>query len=272
MSLQLPDILKEDGQIEKIGDGTGTKNIQGALDVFRDITAKDKGNDNYRGGKINIEGGVDQITPANKYLDWQLETYGNELQFYARGIGGNLHSSRNLLFRSDDGTTPGTTDVLNLEIFKGGLTLNEGDLTLTDGDLTVGGDLFVNAYEFTVGTHYASTADVSGYTLWIDVDGGAGLGNIHHCHKVNTSEHIYYRLGHGAESGNTNIWMQVHGSSRKVQVYNDFTVNGSVEIDGNINHDGTYVGFYGASPIAQASAPVTLGDVITVLQNLGLTA
>lgn len=32
------------------------------------------------------------------------------------------------------------------------------------------------------------------------------------------------------------------------------------------------VGFYGTAPVAQAAAPVTLGDVITVLQNLGLTA
>ncbi len=37
-------------------------------------------------------------------------------------------------------------------------------------------------------------------------------------------------------------------------------------------HVATNLGFYGTTPIAQQAAPVTLGDVIAVLQNLGLTA
>jgi hypothetical protein len=32
------------------------------------------------------------------------------------------------------------------------------------------------------------------------------------------------------------------------------------------------LGFYGVAPIDQPAAPVTLGDVIAVLHNLGLTA
>lgn len=59
----------------------------------------------------------------------------------------------------------------------------------------------------------------------------------------------------------------------------DFIVrkNGSFEaVNYNAGND-TWLfkgdmGFYGATPVAQASTPVTLGDVIAVLQNLGLTA
>ena len=52
------------------------------------------------------------------------------------------------------------------------------------------------------------------------------------------------------------------------------TFAGEVEIDGDLNHDGSNVGFYGTAPIAQAvlatGAGATVDNVITALQNLGL--
>ncbi len=48
----------------------------------------------------------------------------------------------------------------------------------------------------------------------------------------------------------------------------------TIEIDGDLNHDGAGVGFYGTAPIAQAvlatGAGATVDNVITALQNLGL--
>lgn len=76
------------------------------------------------------------------------------------------------------------------------------------------------------------------------------------------------------------------------------TVGGEIEIDGDLNHDGTNVGFYTTTPIPQqAPAPTpnptapplntynttqmqlalddlkaSIDDIITILQNLGLTS
>ena len=76
------------------------------------------------------------------------------------------------------------------------------------------------------------------------------------------------------------------------------TVGGEIEIDGNLNHDGTDVGFYGTNPIPQqAPAPspnpiappldtyntiqmqtalddlkTSIDNIITILQSLGLTS
>ena len=55
------------------------------------------------------------------------------------------------------------------------------------------------------------------------------------------------------------------GERLALWVQSDKTLLDVLEVGGN-------VGFYGTAPIAQAAAPVTLADVITVLQNLGLTA
>ena len=55
------------------------------------------------------------------------------------------------------------------------------------------------------------------------------------------------------------------GERLALWVQADKTLLDVLEVGGN-------VGFYGTAPIAQAAAPVTLADVITVLQNLGLTA
>lgn len=64
-------------------------------------------------------------------------------------------------------------------------------------------------------------------------------------------------------------------------VTGDVTSNGSIT-NGTVNlqSGASYIGsapsdvlsFYGVTAVAQQAAPVTLGDVITVLQNLGLTA
>ena len=59
-----------------------------------------------------------------------------------------------------------------------------------------------------------------------------------------------------------------------VQVDNKLKATLELEIDGDLNHDGSNVGFYGTAPIAQAvlatGAGRTVDDVITALQNLGL--
>jgi hypothetical protein len=49
----------------------------------------------------------------------------------------------------------------------------------------------------------------------------------------------------------------------------NLTVTGNAAI-GNAGAD--TLGFYGATPVAQQAAPVTLGDVIAALQALGLVA
>lgn len=46
---------------------------------------------------------------------------------------------------------------------------------------------------------------------------------------------------------------------------------GAISSD-NFAEDVTGVGFYGTTPVAQAAAPVTLGDVIAALKALGLVA
>lgn len=48
----------------------------------------------------------------------------------------------------------------------------------------------------------------------------------------------------------------------------DFNMFGS----NSVSIDGPKIGFYAAAPVAQAAHPVTLGDVITLLTNLGLCA
>ena len=53
-------------------------------------------------------------------------------------------------------------------------------------------------------------------------------------------------------------------------------MSGAVILSGEVAHSGSKIGFYGTTPIAQATlatgASATVDDVITALQNLGLTA
>lgn len=60
----------------------------------------------------------------------------------------------------------------------------------------------------------------------------------------------------------------------KIAATGEIRVVPGIELDGALNHDGSTVGFYGTTPIAQAvlatGAGATVDDVITALQNLGL--
>lgn len=55
--------------------------------------------------------------------------------------------------------------------------------------------------------------------------------------------------------------------SQSVQSTDDVTFN-NVEVDGDLNHDGSNVGFFGASPVAQQSA-LTAQDSATVDDTYG---
>lgn len=55
--------------------------------------------------------------------------------------------------------------------------------------------------------------------------------------------------------------------SQSVQSTDDVTFN-SVEVDGDLNHDGSNVGFFGATPVSQQSA-LTAQDSATVDSTYG---
>ena len=77
-----------------------------------------------------------------------------------------------------------------------------------------------------------------------------------------------FRVMHNAKTiaGATDLFTVTEAGKAKIF--------GEVEIDGNLNHDGSGVGFYGTAPISQAvlatGTGATVDDVITALQNLGL--
>ncbi len=61
-------------------------------------------------------------------------------------------------------------------------------------------------------------------------------------------------------------------TSGTTRIYSSATDDLTIESAADVLIDSANLGFYGLTPVVQAAAPVTLADVITVLQNLGLTA
>lgn len=56
-----------------------------------------------------------------------------------------------------------------------------------------------------------------------------------------------------------------------LQTPDSFRVQGTMEMDGALNHDGATVGFYGTVPVAQqAGVAVTAAAIHAALVNLGL--
>ena len=71
----------------------------------------------------------------------------------------------------------------------------------------------------------------------------------------------------------TNLY---RASANVLKTDDSFVVGGDVEIDGDLNHDGSNVGFYGAAPAAKPTvtgsrgANAALADLLTELASLGL--
>lgn len=81
----------------------------------------------------------------------------------------------------------------------------------------------------------------------------------------------YYSTTVGSTGG---VTFNAVGAGSQFTFSDKVLLSGEVEIDGDLNHDGTNVGFYGVTPIARAvlatGAGATVDNVITALQNLGL--
>lgn len=78
----------------------------------------------------------------------------------------------------------------------------------------------------------------------------------------------------GIEVGNSGYAISAGAGTIDISGANLY-VTTNLSVDGNVNlgnDAGDLIGFYGATAVAQQAAPVTLADVITVLQTLGLTA
>jgi hypothetical protein len=67
------------------------------------------------------------------------------------------------------------------------------------------------------------------------------------------------------------VWQEIGRKVAGVETLANVLVSTDLEIDGDLNHDGTEVGFYGTAPIAQQTGvAVTAGGIHAALVNLGL--
>jgi hypothetical protein len=74
--------------------------------------------------------------------------------------------------------------------------------------------------------------------------------------------------GTGLVVVNSDGTVSVTGNS---DVTGTLTVSSHIEIDGNLNHDGSNVGFYGTAPVAQQTGvAVSAAGIHAALVNLGL--
>ena len=111
------------------------------------------------------------------------------------------------------------------------------------------------------------TADTPSPTLYFD-GGNTRRGTI--CQKEDAAS-----LSAFVMDTNGSIELQTDGNARlTVEAGGDIVIGEELELDGDFNHDGSNVGFYGTTPIAQAvlatGAAATVDDVISALQALGL--
>ena len=110
----------------------------------------------------------------------------------------------------------------------------------------------------------------------------------------NTGYSIYQSgaLGKVYLNGDTSIGTTAVADSAKLYVSGKFSSSGEAEINGDLNHDGTNVGFYSVAPVARATTGVaastfaantsgiandtatwdsyTMGQVVTALRNVGI--
>ncbi len=118
-----------------------------------------------------------------------------------------------------------------------------------------GNDLIIPADGF-IGAHgwvRTSTADnQAGVDL--NVIGGAGTGDLS---GDLTKGAIHFQTHDQGSSGTA-----ISSATDKMILSRagDLQVNGAVEVDGDLNHDGSGVGFYGTAPVAQSSAYTPTND------------
>jgi hypothetical protein len=126
------------------------------------------------------------------------------------------------------------------------------NLLITDaGVVTVRSTLTVSGASLSVGTNPSTT----GAARFANNSGGL-------------------RFRNAANSDNWNV-LDVNGSNvvTLAQAGLDVLVGAAIEIDGDLNHDGSNVGFYGTAPIAkQTGVAVTAGGIHAALVALGLIA
>ena len=123
-------------------------------------------------------------------------------------------------------------------------------------------------------------------------NGGQNSGQGSHLHirsgiatGSGTSGDLIFEVGNGVNGGNqvpngVLTALRIHNVTRRAHFH------GEVELDADLNHDGSNVGFYGATPVAQASkindpsggsivdseARSAVNAIIDALEALGLTA
>jgi len=184
-----------------------------------------------------------------------------------------LDSDPRFLFRGDgklewgDGTNPADTN-----LYRSGI----GQLT-TDGTINLG-----TAFESRVGPISARfgdgvdfatvgpgefTASKTGFGAVFSAD---VIGDVQDRFKISVDGLIEWGVGSGATD--TNLY---RFDVNKLKTDGSLIVTEALQVEGNAfigDAPTDTLGFYGATAVAQQAAPVTLADVITVLQNLGLTA
>ena len=190
-------------------------------------------------------------------------------------------------------TTLGLLDVIgallevttgNLLVTLGGITVSAGNLDVTLGDISGGGTLAI-----TGGTTLFSnlTLDSASPSLRLGDGTGSpgvtidGSGNLFFSFQQSTVTTMQWIVTAGGDL----LWdIDVDGTSSRTiyrddgdwEMPKDLLVAADLEIDGDLNHDGSLVGLYGVAPVAQTAAwtvtnPVTdrAYDTATVtLQNL----
>lgn len=101
--------------------------------------------------------------------------------------------------------------------------------------------------------------------------------NLDNCDSVFVNANLFYDHTSGdtvQNSGCNDLIIGINKEGSSLYLRNNIVCTGEIEIDGDLNHDGSNVGFYGTAPIAQAvlatGGGATVDNVITALQNLGL--
>jgi len=202
-----------------------------------------------------IRGDFDGTVGGTTYMMYLWEQTGVDYGFYQNGtaknvLGGTLYfgaAEDTNLYRSAANALK--TD----DSFAVGATVDVGSTTTIGGQTTV--------------THNGQSLRLAGTSLTYMGFYRLGLGNARSAY-----------LGHPSGAAATfTIANEVTDADLRLICAGTGTVvvhGTGLEVDGDFDHDGSNVGFYGTAPIAQAvlatGVGATVDNVITALQNLGL--
>ncbi len=153
-----------------------------------------------------------------------------------------------------------------------GLTLEEGDLTLTLGDLIItAGLISLNGGNLDLDTNKKITWDANNNNA-LYRDGTVGTVALLSANNIalvmdseaNTSNAKVSFLKDTADPDTATEVASIDETGK-------LQLDGEAEIDGDLNHDGTNVGFYGTAPVAQQTGvAVTAAGIHAALVSLGL--